>query len=216
MHLSRQNIREYLTLKGINRVIKTLIFSDLLMMGSFGLIVPVFAVFITDFISGGTVEVVGIASTVYLLTKSLGQLLAAELIDRIKGERDDFLSMVIGSVVMCSSYLLYLLVHTPMQLYIVQFIIGLATAFTFPSWMAIYTRHIDSDKEGKEWGMYFTLTDLAGAGTAAIGGVIAYNLGFKPLFVIVAGFGIISSLLLLLVKNDMRMPIKKKRLKKSK
>src|SRR4030042_4678138 len=97
MHLSRKNFKQYLALKGISKVIKILTMSDILMMGGFGLLSPIFAVFITDTIQGGNVEVVGIATTIYLLTKSLCQLFAAEIIDKIKGERDDFWSMFIGS-----------------------------------------------------------------------------------------------------------------------
>ena len=209
MRLSRKNITDYLTFKGVNKVVKVLIFSDVLMMGSFGLITPVFAVYITQTITGGTVEVVGIASTIYLLTKSLGQLFAAEIVDRIKGERDDFWSMFIGSLVMCAVYALYLVIDAPWQLYAVQFLNGLATAFTFPSWMGIFTRHVDKDHEGKEWGMYFTTVDLSTAATAAIGGVIAYTLGFKPLFIAIVVIGVLSSLLLLTIKDEMRMPKKK-------
>jgi len=173
------------------------------MMGGFGLVSPIFAVFVTDSIVGGTVEVVGIASTIYLLVKSLGQLFAAEIVDRIKGERDDFWCMLLGSIVMCLSNALYLFVHTPVQLYIVQFVMGLATAFTFPSWMAIYTRHVDKQHEGKEWGIYYTLTDLGSAATAAVGGAIAYSIGFKPLFLIVAVLGFMGSVLLWAIKDEM-------------
>jgi len=98
MHLSRKNFKNYLALKGISRVIKILTLSDILMMGGFGLVSPIFAVFITDTISGGTLGVAGIAITIYLLTKSIGQLFAAEIIDKIKGEMDDFWSVSIGSI----------------------------------------------------------------------------------------------------------------------
>lgn len=206
MRLSIKNIKEYLTLKGVNKVIKVLIFSNVLMTGSLGLVSPIFAVFIVDSIPGGTVEVVGIASTVYFLTKSLGQLFAAEVIDRIKGEMDDFWSMFIGFLLMFSVYALYLVIDSPMQLYGVQFLNGLATAFTFPSWMGIFTRHIDKNHEGKEWGMYSTTVDLSTAATATIGGVIAYTIGFKPLFISIVVIGILSTLLLLTIKDEMRMP----------
>lgn len=204
MRLSKSNFKAYLTLQGINKVVKILILSDVLMMGGFGLLSPIFAVYVTDTIKGGTVEVVGIASTIYLLVKSIGQLFAAEIIDRIKGELDDFWSMFIGSLVMCGLYIAYLFIKTPAHLYIVQFFLGLSTAFTFPSWMAIYTRHVDKQHEGKEWGMYYTLTDLASAGTAAVGGAIAYSLGFKPLFLIVAVVGLMGSTVLWLLRDEMR------------
>jgi len=203
MHLSRKNFKNYLALKGISRVIKILTLSDILMMGGFGLVSPIFAVFITDTISGGTLGVAGIAITIYLLTKSIGQIFAAEIIDKIKGEMDDFWSVFIGSILMSLVYLLYLFIHTPTQLYLIQFLLGLTTAFTFPSWMAIYTRHIDHNLEGREWGAYFTLVDLVTAGTAAIGGAIAYSLGFAPLFIIVAVTGLLGSLVLWFIRGAM-------------
>ena len=208
MRLSRKNFTDFFALRGINKVVKTLILSDVLILGGFGLISPIFAVYVTETIQGGTVEVVGIASTIYLLVKSLGQLISAEIIDRIKGEMDDFWSVFIGSIVMTVVYLAFLFINTPAQLYVVQFISGLATAFTFPSWMAIYTRHIDKKHEGKEWGIYYTLIDLASAGTAAVGGVIAFSLGFKSLFVIVVGIGLLGSYALWFIRDEMHQPKK--------
>ena len=183
MHLSRHNFKSYFTLKGINKVVRILTLSDVLLLGSAGLVTPIFAIFVVGNIKGGTVEVAGIAATVYLVTKSFGQLFAAEIIDRIKGELDDFWTMFYGSIGMSLAYLLYVFISTPIQLYLVQFFLGVAAAFTFPSWMAIFTRHIDRNHEGREWGIYYTMTDLAAAITAGIGGTVAYRLGFIPLFI---------------------------------
>jgi MFS family permease len=205
MFFSRRNLKTYLALKGINRVIKTLVFSDVLIMGSIGLVAPIFAVFITENIQGGTIEVVGIAATIYLLVKSVGQLIAAEIIDRIKGERDDFMAMFYGSMFISLIYLAYIFVRTPMQLYLIQFVLGMAAAFAFPSWLAIFTRHIDKNFEGREWGIYHTLIDLVSAATAGIGGAIAYNFGFKYLFALIAIFGFMGSGLLWLIKDSMRV-----------
>jgi hypothetical protein len=55
---------------------------------------------------------------------------------------------------------MYLIVDTPLELYFVQFLSGIFTALTFPTYMAIFTRHIDKEKEGTEWGVYFTLLTL--------------------------------------------------------
>lgn len=147
---------------------------------------------------------VGIASMIYLLTKSLSQLPAAQIIDRLKGENDDYWLMVFGSLVTSLVPLLYIVARLPVHIYIIQFIYGLSQALTFPSWMAIFTRHIDADKEGIEWGAYFTLTDLFGAGTAAVGGVIAYHLGFTPLFIAVSVMSLFGSGWLLMIKKEMR------------
>ncbi len=76
--------------------------------------------------------------------------------------------------------------------------------------MGIFTRHVDKDHEGKEWGMYFTSVDLSSAATAAIGRVLADKFGFKPLFIIIVVIGILSSLLLLTIKDEMYIPKQKK------
>ncbi|MBL7078156.1 MFS transporter [Candidatus Shapirobacteria bacterium] len=201
--LEKKNWRQYFQLK-TNQIIKTLTISDVFILSGFGLISPIFAIFLTDNIQGGNIEVAGIASMIYFLTKSLGQLPVAQIVDRIRGERDDFWAMVVGSLVTSLVPLLYLIARAPLEVYLIQFIYGLAQAFTFPSWMAIFTRHIEPTQEGTEWGIYFTLTDLTGAGAAAIGGIIAQNLGFAPLFVIVSVFSFIGSFWLLLIKERMK------------
>lgn len=203
--LSRKNWQQFVFPK-VNPVIKALIFSDILILSGFGLISPIFAVFITNQIKGGSVEVAGLAATIYLVSKSLGQIPVAEYIDKIKGERDDFQLMLWGSVCFSLVPFLYLFLTTPGQLYLVQLLYGLATALTFPSWMAIFTRHIDSEKEGLEWGTYFTLTDLGGALAATVGGVLAQNFGFKPVFALVGIISLLGSLSLLAIKARLSWP----------
>ena len=66
--------------------------------------------------------------------------------------------------------------------------------------MAIFTRHIDKTKEGTEWGIYFTLTDLISAAFAAVGGYIAVSEGFPTLIISVVILSIIGALLLLPIK----------------
>ena len=195
----------YFSIKEISPVIRFLTISDVLIISGFGLISPIFAVFVVDNIQGSSLEVVGIATTIYLLTKSLGQIPAAYLIDKIRGEKDDFWAMIIGSIVFSFIPVAYLFVNTPSDLYIIQFFYGLAVAFTFPSWLAIFTRHIDRNKEGAEWGVYQTLIDLGAAGTAATGGFLAAKFGFAPLFLIVAAISLIGSLFLVFIYKNMRV-----------
>jgi MFS family permease len=185
----------------INPVIRFLIVSDTVITGGTGLLVPIFALFIEDKIFGGDPAVIGLAAAIYLFTKSLLQIPIAHLIDRIKGESDDYWILVVFTLVIAVMPLLYLMIDTPMQLYAVQFVLGLATAFTFPTYMALFTRHIDKDKEGTEWGVYFTLTDITGAAFAAIGGYVAATQGFPTLIIGVVVISVIGSLMLLPIRN---------------
>lgn len=203
-HKRSVGIREYLLLDA-SIVIRILTLSDIVWGGAAGMLAPIFALFIEDFIPGATPATAGVAMAIYLVTKSIMQIPAATIIDRIRGERDDYWVILIGSLLAAGLPLAYLWVDTIGMLYLVQFILGLTTAATFPSYMAIFTRHIDHGREGREWGVYFTLTDLAAAGTASIGGVIATELGFHTLIIIVSAIGFVGAAMLAFLKPHLCM-----------
>ncbi len=192
-------------LKNVNPVIRFLIMSDTMILGSAGLLGPVFALFITDFVVGGNEAVAGIAAGIYLFSRSILQVPIAYFLDKIRGEKDDFWVMFVFSVLSAVVPLLYLVINTPLELYIVQFILGFFTAFTYPAFMAIFTRHIDKGKEGTEWGIYFTLTDVTSAMLAIIGGFIAVYAGFPILIIMVAVISLIGALLLLPIKPYIKL-----------
>lgn len=174
------------------------------MIGANGLLGPIFALFIKEFINGGNEAVVGTAAGIYLFSRSVLQIPIAHLIDKIRGEKDDFWFLFVFTLLMAITPLLYLYIDSPGELYLVQFILGFFTAFTFPAFMALFTRHIDKNKEGTEWGVYFTLTDFASAGLAAIGGILAATIGFHSLIVAVSFLSIIAALTLIPIKPYIR------------
>lgn len=198
---------KYYFLRDINAVIRFLIISDTVMTGAMGLLGPIFALFIGDFIIGGNAAVAGIAAGIYLFTKSVFQVPIAVLIDKIRGEKDDFYLLLFSSFLVSTVPLLYLAIDTPLELYIVQFILGLLTAFTFPTYMAIFTRHIDREREGTEWGVYFTLTDLASAALAVVGGYVATVEGFPMLIITVAIISTMGAFLLWPIKPYIRLAL---------
>ncbi len=188
-------LRHYF-LQDINPIIRFLIISDTVLIGAAGLLGPIFALFVEDFIQGGNAAVAGVAAGIYLFTKSILQIPVAQLVDKIRGEKDDFWLMFVFTLLIGFVPLLYLIIHTPLQLYAVQFVLGFFTAFTFPTYMAIFTRHIDKEKEGTEWGVYFTLTDLTSAVLAAVGGYVATVQGFPALIFTVVAVSFFGSILL--------------------
>ncbi|HNP75408.1 MAG TPA: MFS transporter [bacterium] len=199
---SSQNWRNRFLIN-VNPVIRWLTISDFIIIGSSGLLSPIFAVFITDYLPHSNVQVAGIAITIFLLTKSLAQIPLATIIDRIKGERDDFWILFWGSMVMSLIPIFYIFVQNIAQLYFIQAINGLVTAATFPAYMAIFHRHLDPGKEGTELGVYYTLTDVASAATGAIGGSLAYYIGFKWVFIAVSILSLVGTLALLMIRNRM-------------
>lgn len=195
--MHRRKFPRFLTGVKINPVIRVMIASDILILSAFGLLAPIFAVFVLESIEGGSAEIVGFAAMTTLLSRAIFQLPIAIYIDRQTGESDDFWINIIGSLGMSLIPLLYLFASLPFHLYAIQAIFGFFHALTFPSWKAIFTRHIDPHREGLEWAVFDTATDLGTAAAAATGGIIAVVFGFKALFVAVSLFSLLGTLLLL-------------------
>lgn len=192
-------------LRDMSPVIRFMILSDILIVGAGGLLGPVFALFIEDYIIGGGEAVAGIAAGIFLFTKSILQIPVANMIDRVRGEKDDFWFLTTFSLLMGAMPLAYLFISTPMQLYVVQFFYGIVTALTFPSYMTIFTRHIDKGKEGTEWGVYYTFTDIVSALLAVVGGYMAAREGFDALIMVVSIMGIGGSLMLFPIRKYLKL-----------
>lgn len=190
-------------LKSINKVIKVLILSDLILLFGWGLISPILAIFITQQIKGGDVRLAGVAIGVYWLVKSTIQIPIGRFLDKQKGEKDDYYFMIFGIFLGSFVPLGYIFATLPWHLYFLQIIHGLGMAMNIPAWGGIFVRHIDKGKEALSWGLESSAIGI-GTGIAGIlGGLIAKLFGFTPLFIGVFVLGIISSLLLFLISKDL-------------
>ena len=81
MQQRSQKLKHYF-LKDINPVVRFLIISDTVLIGAAGLLGPIFALFIEDFIVGGNAAVAGIAAGVYLFSRSILQIPIAHFLDK--------------------------------------------------------------------------------------------------------------------------------------
>ena len=176
----------------VNKVIRILVLGDIMFFSAFGLIGPIFAIFVTNQIAGATIATVGFAATINLLTRALLQMPVARYIDRHKGEKDDFFFMVAGSTLISIVPFIYLFVETPIHLYMAQIVLGIGGALTNPGWFAIFTRHIDKGKEGTEWTLENVGIGLVSAGAAALGGIFAERFGFHNLFLTVGVLSLVG------------------------
>ena len=110
--------------------------------------------------------------------------------------------MVIGTFITALVPIGYLFSSVPWHIYLLQAIHAIGMAMALPSWLAIFTRHIDKGKEAFEWGME-TTSISAGAGIAGgLGGIMAGMFGFDMLFIFVSLFTIVSAILLLVIRKD--------------
>jgi predicted MFS family arabinose efflux permease len=180
-----------------NKVIKYLIFSDFVFWSGWGLISPIFAVFVVEKIQGGTLAVVGLASGIYWVLKSLLRIPIGIFLDSRKGEEDDFWFLFFGLILSSLVPFGYLMAKYPFHIYLLQSLHAIAMAMTFSGWAAIFTRHIDQGKEATEWGLDATFVGLGIGISGILGGLIASAFGFQAVFVLVGILGLVSAFSLL-------------------
>src|SRR3989344_102436 len=186
----------------INKVIKILIASDFLLQSGWGLIGPIFAIFLTKQIQGGDLKMVGFVAAAYWLTKSIIQPFIASWLDKNHGEKDDFIFLVVGMYIANLIPLGYIFATQPWHIFGLEFIRALAMACVIPTWAAIFTRHIDKGREAFSWSMESTGIGFAAGFAGASGAWLAAVFGFEIVFLLVALFGILSSSLLLIVRHS--------------
>ena len=189
--------------KGINRIVKVIVVADFFYNSAFASFGPVFAIFLTNQIAGGSAKVAGFAASIYWIVKSIFQLPIARFLDKTDGERDDFWALFLGYFLSGLVPLAYIFATTPTHLYIIQGFYGFIMAWAVPAWYSIFTRHVDKWRISFEWSLDSVFSvGLAAAGATALGGYIADQFGFTVLFMAASAVSVFSSLLLLgLIKH---------------
>lgn len=196
----------YLMPKIINKLIKILIASDFFLNLGWGLLAPIFAIFILQSITSGNAikaaEVAGFSALFYWITKSSIEIPIGRFLDKTDGENDDFWFMVVGLFIVSLVPIGYLFSYQAWHIYAFQVIHAIGMAMALPSWLAIFTRHIDKGKEAFEWSMETTSIGLGAGIAGGLGGIAVAFFGFQIIFIFVSLLTMFSTAMLLLVRKD--------------
>ncbi|KKU93780.1 MAG: hypothetical protein UY24_C0018G0006 [Parcubacteria group bacterium GW2011_GWA1_48_11b] len=190
--------------KNINKVVKVFVIADFFYNSAFSSFAPIFAIFITGQIAGGSASVAGFATAIYWAVKSICQLPIARFLDRTDGEHDDFWAMFVGYFLSGLVPIAYIFVREPWHLYAIQGVYGFIMAWVVPAWYSIFTRHVDKWRISFEWSLESVFSvGLATAGAAALGGFMVDRLGFQTLFLAAGVLAMLTSLLFLTLRPSL-------------
>ena len=183
----------------VGQIVKLLVLSDLALMAGWGLVEPIFSIFIIQSIPGATVATVGFSVPFYWLTKSFIELPVANYLDRTKGERDDFYALT-GSLLLAGiAAISFIFIRTPLQLYLVQMLHGIAFGIYTPAWAGVFSRHLDRERESFDWSLDATAVGISAGISGFIGGLVANWFGFTSLFMLAGVFSVIAAFFVMAV-----------------
>lgn len=173
----------------MNKAIKLLIISDIFVFTGFGLIDPILAIFVKENLAGGTIFAAGLASMIFLLTKSIVQIPFSRFVD----SHDDRIKwLIFGTSIISIVPLMYFFSTDIRHIYLAQFLHGIGTGLAFPTWLGIWSLNLDRGHESFEWSLYSALVGIGTAASAAVGGSLAGLFGFKYTFLFVAAMSMVG------------------------
>lgn len=183
----------------INKVVRQFILADLFVVGGWGILTPILPIFVLENIEGATLMTVVISDAIYWFVKSISQIPLSLLLDKTRGERDDFFMLILGLILAAFSAVLYLLAKTPIALYGISLLQGIAFGLYTPAWGSIFARHLDENKYALEWSLDSTGIGISYGVAALAGGLIANTLGWTSIFIILIILSFVGVFMLLLV-----------------
>ena len=159
---------------------------------------PILAIFIKDNLVGGTIFAAGFASMIFLITKSLIQLPFSKYVD----SHDDKVKwLIVGTFLVAFVPFIYLFSTHIYFIYAAQLVHGIGSGLAFPTWLGLWSTHLDKNHESFEWSLYSTLVGLTTALTALIGAAISQYFGFRYAFILVGILSLVGSLILFGLEN---------------
>jgi MFS family permease len=185
--------------KKMNRTIKLLMLSDIFVLTGFGLIQPILAIFINEGVAGGTILTAGVASTLFLVTKSLVQLPFSRYIDESENKTR---WLILGTALIASVPVMYIFIDNIYQVYLAETLYGIGSGLAYPTWVGLWSLNLNPGRESFEWSIYSTSTGLGTAATAATGAAIASLAGFTATFILTGLMCVLGCGILLMLDHE--------------
>ena len=183
----------------MQRELKILLSSYALFGLAAGMFGPIYAVFVEQI--GGDLLTAGAAYAAFSFAAGILIFIISRWEDHVKHKEK---LVVVGYFVMTLGYLGYIMIRTPLDLFVVQAVLGVGNAILSPAWDAIYSKRLDKGRYASEWGIWESMNYIVIALAALIGGFLANVFGFRFIFVIMfilSFFGFLISLLFLYGKK---------------
>jgi len=173
----------------LNKALRIMLSTNGLILLAGAMLGPIYALFVEEI--GGDLMDASIAGGIFALTAGITTFLSGKYSDKIK---ENELVIVFGYMVMGIGFLLYMIVNSILTLFLVEALLGFGEAIYAPVFDAVYSKHTDGRKSGKQWGAWESMDYFTAAVGTIIGGLVVTKFGFNAMFIIMAMLCFISAL----------------------
>lgn len=153
-----------------------------------GLFAPFYAVFVEEI--GGGAFLAGTSYSIYAIAAGLLIFVSSKLEDNIV---DTQKLVILGYFLSTLGFFGYLLVEHALQLFVIQALVGLATAIKSPAFDEVYSRNLDEGRYAYEWGVWESMYWIVSGMSALAAGYIIQNSGFDTLFLVMGSMSLLGT-----------------------
>lgn len=160
------------------KILRAMTINDISYWASDAFVMIIFALFVVNFIEGGTASHVGFAVFGYFVVRALVSIPVGQFFDSHKGYLDELYGLALTSFTAGTLYMLLSQSTQLWQLYVAMVLLGFISAVNLTSWRVLFYNNIEKKEYGQTVGIYQTATAISYAFAGALGGVIGEFFGF--------------------------------------
>ncbi len=201
-------IKEYLSGRlpshfSVNQIVRAYIISESFVWSAWNLVIPILAIFVVDNIKGGSVQTAATAYSIYLITRVVFELICGKILVRTS-DRKKYTIALVGIILLGFSYLFFSISQSISTLLIGYMIAGMGLGLSAPAKNALFSIHIEKNKEASNWSIADAVTFGCMALAATLGGFFQSVYGFHILFAIAAFINFLGAIpfILFIYKKD--------------
>lgn len=166
------------------KILRAMTLSDVTYWGADAFIVVIFALYVVNFIEGGSATHIGFSFFVYFFVRALLSIPIGQFFDKHCGYIDEIWGLTITGFIAGSIYMLLSQASQLWHLYLAMLALGFISAVNLTSWRILFYNNIDKEEYGQTVGIYQTVIGISYALAVALGGIAGDVFGFDTVLLI--------------------------------
>jgi MFS family permease len=164
----------------------------------------IYALHLTQNITGGSATHVGLSLTMRQITTAVISIPIGKVFDKIKGYVDEVTFLSIASLITGIMYIMLGFATEIWHMYAAMFLIGIWDSVNMNSWRIVFYQTIPEEEKGRTVGVYQTIMSMVTAVLVALSGVLADSFGYEIVFWTGGGIMFLGSILPFLLRKRVR------------
>ncbi len=183
----------------MKRLAYVLIALNIFIIVAGGFLTPLWSKFVLSI--GGDTRTAGTAICIFSIMIGIFIIIAAKIENNFHIEKS---SLIISAVIMSIGYGGYLLVKSPVELYMAQTVLGLGGALQCPAIYALYQRTLKNGQETLGWGVWNGFYNIAIGVSALVSAELAHYFSLHQVFYFLLSISLVALLLSIIIVLQLR------------